>query len=62
MGWTGLGHADGNGFGSGKMDVSVVVVDFEIAKKIIEAELEDTEFARYISISQIRMDEVESDD
>ncbi len=59
MGWTGLGHADGNGFGFGKMDVSVVVVDFEIAKRVIEADLEDTEFAKYLSISQVEMDEDE---
>jgi hypothetical protein len=60
LGWTGLGHTDGNGFGFEKMDVSAVVVDFETAKKIIEADLEDTEFAKYLSISQVRMDEDES--
>ncbi|GAA4047907.1 hypothetical protein GCM10022409_37810 [Hymenobacter glaciei] len=62
MGWTGLGYADGNGFGFGMMDVSVVVVDFEIAKRVIEAELEDSEFARYTSISQVEIDEDEPKD
>ncbi|MDJ0365920.1 hypothetical protein QMK33_12220 [Hymenobacter sp. H14-R3] len=57
MGWTGLGHADGNGFGFGKMDVSVTVVNFEIAKSIIEYDLESTEFAKYLSISQVETDE-----
>lgn len=55
MGWTGLGHADGNGFGFRKMDVSVVVVDFEIAKSVIEYDLDSTEFAKYLSISQVEM-------
>lgn len=59
MGWTGLGHADGNGFGFGKMDVSVTVVDFEIAKSVIEYDLESTEFAKYLSTSQVKMDEDE---
>jgi len=55
MGWTGLGHLDGSGFGFGKMDVSVGVVDFEIAKRVIELDLEDTEFANYINIHQIEI-------
>jgi predicted DNA-binding WGR domain protein len=56
MGWTGLGYLDGNGIGFGKMDVTVVVVDYEIAKRVIIADLEDTEFARYLKISRIEMD------
>ena len=55
MGWTGLGHLDGSGFGFGKVDVSVCVVDFEIAKRVIELDLEDTEFANYINIYQIEI-------
>jgi hypothetical protein len=57
MGWTGLGHLDGNGIGFGKMDVTVVVVDYEIAKRVIAADLEDTEFGRYLSISKVEIDE-----
>ncbi|RZJ61491.1 MAG: hypothetical protein EOO58_01720 [Hymenobacter sp.] len=57
MGWTGLGHLDGNGIGFGKMDATVVVVDYEIAKRVIAADLEDTEFGRYLSISKVEMDE-----
>lgn len=59
LGWTGLGHFDGNGIGFGKMDVTAVVVDFEIAKRVIAADLEDTEFARYLHISQVIVDEEE---
>ena len=36
LGWTGLGHTDGGSIGSGTMEVGCVVVDFEIAKKVIE--------------------------
>lgn len=61
LGWTGLGHADGYGYGFEKMDVSVVVVDFQIAKKVIESDLEDTEFAKHLSISQVEINEDESD-
>ena len=57
MGWTGLGHFDGNGFGFGKMDVTVTVVDYEIARRVIAADLEDTEFGRYLSISKVEIDE-----
>ena len=56
MGWTGLGHLDGNGIGFGKMDITIVVVDYEIAKRVIAADLEDTEFGRYLSISRIEID------
>jgi hypothetical protein len=61
LGWTGLGHFDGNGFGFGKMDVTVLVVDFEIAKRVIASDLEDTEFAKYLHISQVMMDEDEDE-
>jgi len=47
LGWTGLGHVDGGSTGSGTMEVGCVVVDFEIAKKVIEEDLKDTEFGDY---------------
>ncbi len=50
LGWTGLGHTDGGSIGSGTMEVGCVVVDFEIAKRIIEEKLNDTEFADYSRI------------
>lgn len=60
LGWTGLGHVDGNSIGLGRMDVTVVVVDVEIAKQVIASDLEDTEFAKYLHITQVMMDEDES--
>ena len=51
LGWAGLGRCDGTGHGFGMMDLSCIVVDFELAKRLIEAELEYTEFARYANIS-----------
>ena len=39
LGWTGLGHCDGGSIGSGTMDVYCFVVDFDIAKGVIEKDL-----------------------
>lgn len=39
LGWTGLGHVDGGSIGSGTMEVNCIVVDYEIAKKVIEENL-----------------------
>jgi hypothetical protein len=50
LGWTGLGHTDGGSIGSGTMEAGCMVVDFEIAKKVIEANLKNTEFADYTRI------------
>lgn len=50
LGWTGLGHSDGGSIGSGTMEVGCVVVDFDIAKKVIEEKLKDTEFRDYTRI------------
>ncbi len=50
LGWTGLGHTDGGSIGSGTMEVGSIVVDFEIAKKVIEEKLKDTEFGDYLRI------------
>ena len=50
LGRTGLGHCDGGSIGSGSMEVCCFVVDFEIAKKIIEHDLRDTEFSNYSRI------------
>lgn len=59
--YTGLGAFDGNGFGFGKMDVSVTVVDFEIAKRVIAADLEDTVFGNYLSITKVDLEETDED-
>jgi hypothetical protein len=50
LGWTGLGHCDGGSTGSGTMEAASYVVDFAIAKKLIEEELADTEFADFTRI------------
>lgn len=50
LGWTGLGSCDGGSIGSGTMEVCTFVVDFEIAKKVVEADLADTEFANFSRI------------
>jgi hypothetical protein len=56
LGWTGLGNCDGGSIGSGTMEVCCYVVDFDVAKSSIEADLKDTEFADYTRI--YREDEV----
>jgi hypothetical protein len=50
LGWTGLGHCDGGSIGSGTMEVCCLVVDFDIARSVIEADLRDTEFGDYSRI------------
>jgi hypothetical protein len=50
LGWTGLGHCDGGSIGSGTMEVCNFVVDYDIAKSIIENDLRDTEFSNYTRI------------
>jgi hypothetical protein len=50
LGWTGLGYCDGGSIGSGTMDVCCFVVDFKIAKRVIEKDLKNTEFADYSRI------------
>lgn len=50
LGWTGLGHCDGGSIGSDTMEVCNYVVDFEIAKRVIEKELIGTEFENFTRI------------
>jgi hypothetical protein len=50
LGWTGLGHCDGGSIGSGTMEVCCYVIDFDIAKSVIEQDLKDTEFSNYTRI------------
>lgn len=50
LGWTGLGHMDGGSIGDGRMEVGCFVVDFDIAKRVIEEALKGTEFGDYSSI------------
>jgi hypothetical protein len=50
LGWTGLGHCDGNSIGAGTMEVFCPVVDFEIAKQIVAEDLAGSEFDNYSRI------------
>ena len=50
LGWTGLGHVDGGSIGSGTMEVCCYVVDFDLARRVVEADLKGTEFADYSRI------------
>jgi hypothetical protein len=50
LGWTGLGHVDGGSTGSGTMEVSCLVVDADVARRVIAADLDDTPFAEYSRI------------
>lgn len=50
LGWTGLGNCDGGSVGAGTMEVCCYVVDFGIAKKVIEAKLKGTEFENFTRI------------
>ncbi|MEL6302456.1 MAG: hypothetical protein AAFV47_11025 [Pseudomonadota bacterium] len=50
LGWTGLGHCDGGSVGSDTMEVCCFVVDFSIAKAVIEADLKGSEFKNYTRI------------
>lgn len=56
LGWTGLGHTDGGSIGSGTMEVGCMVVDFDIAKNVIEEKLKNTEFSDYSKIIEIKED------
>jgi hypothetical protein len=50
LGWRGLGHCDGGSIGSGTMEILCFVVDFNVAKKLIEEELKQTEFSDFSKI------------
>ena len=50
LGWTGLGNCDSGSIGSGTMEVCCFVVDYDIAKSVIAADLEGSEFANYSRI------------
>lgn len=47
LGWTGVGHVDGGSIGGGTFEVACLVVDFDVAKRVVEYDLRDTEFSDY---------------
>ncbi len=52
LGWTGLGHCDGGSIGSGTMEAACFVVDFDLAQRVIAADLRNTPYADYARIYQ----------
>ncbi len=50
LGWSGLGHCDGGSIGSNTMEVCCFVVDFNLAKTVIESDLVETEFSDFTKI------------
>jgi predicted DNA-binding WGR domain protein len=50
LGWTGLGNCDGGSIGSGTMEVCCFVADFEVARRVIGADLAGTKFADFTRI------------
>ena len=48
LGWTGLGHTDGGS--SGTVEARCIVVDFDLAKNIIEEAQKDTALSDYSRI------------
>lgn len=47
LGWTGLGFCDGGSIGAGTMEVCCFVVNFKLAKEIIEDDLRLIEYYDY---------------
>jgi hypothetical protein len=50
LGWRGLGHVDSESFESKCIKIYCVVVDFNIAKSVIERDLKNSEFSNYSAI------------
>lgn len=50
LGWTGLGRCDGGSIGGGTMKVLCLVVDAEIAVRVIEDDLIDSPFGDYARV------------
>jgi len=50
LGWIGLGQCDGGSIGCGTMEVCCLVVDFELARRIVEADLAGSVFGDYSRI------------
>ena len=48
--WSGLGYCNGGSIGSGTMEAGCCVANYEIAKKIIEVRLVNTEYSNYSRI------------
>jgi hypothetical protein len=58
LGWTGCGACDGGSASGGTMEVACQVVDFEIAKRVIEANLAGTEFGDFVRVGEDDLDSI----
>jgi len=47
LGWVGLGQCEGGNIGYGTMEICCLVVDFELARNVIAADLAGSAFADY---------------
>jgi len=47
LGWVGLGQCEGGNIGYGTMEICCLVVDFELARNVIAADLAGSPFADY---------------
>lgn len=50
LGWVGLGQCEGGSIGYGTMEICCLVVDFELARHLIEADLAGSRFDDYSRI------------
>ncbi|WP_419175097.1 hypothetical protein [Desulfosediminicola sp.] len=50
LGWTALGHCDGGSIDTNSIEITNLVIDAELAKTVIAAELADTDFKDYLKI------------
>ncbi|WP_432201373.1 hypothetical protein ACRAQ7_04040 [Erythrobacter sp. W53] len=50
LGCTGLGMCDGGSIGSGTMEVCTFVVDYDVARRVVEGDLQNTEFSDFVRI------------
>jgi|SRR6187431_545957 len=50
LGWVGLGQCEGGKIGCGTLEVCCLVVDFELARRVIEADLAGSPFGDYARI------------
>lgn len=50
LGWSGLGHCDGGSIGSDTMEAACYVIDFSVAKEVVERNLRGTEFENFTRV------------
>ncbi|MCB9164519.1 MAG: hypothetical protein H6592_08810 [Flavobacteriales bacterium] len=53
LGWHGLGHVDGGSIGSGTMEIDCLVIDFDIAERVIRGYLLEEGFTDFKEIKRL---------